>query len=423
MRALKETAGPSIILDHDLRIVAGTPGVEEILGGPLPRGMRAPQVLCGTGDRRPVAEALARGESAAAEIARPTPNGELIVAVRTAPLRDESGIAGHLLMLTPLALASQGITEKHGIQTRNEGMRSLLRIAEKVAASDASILVRGETGSGKELIARAIHEMSPRRGRPFFAINCAALPPQLIESELFGHVRGAFTGAVRDTEGSFRRAEGGTVFLDEVAELPLEVQAKLLRVTQERTVFPVGSSRAIPVNVRLISATHRSLRAEINEGRFRADLMYRLRVIPLFLPSLRQRPEDIEPLVSHFLKRQNEINQSRTVSRVSPGALKLLQDYAWPGNVRELSNVVEYAFLLGEGPVLSEGELPAEIRGEMGVDPPSAVASEDPPSREAQRILRALERAAGSRTRAAASLGISRSTLWRRMKEHGLDVD
>jgi transcriptional regulator with PAS, ATPase and Fis domain len=367
-----------------------------------------------------VAEALARGESASAEISRPTLDGELIISVRTAPLRQNGRLHGHLLMLTPLGKASSGLTQSHGLLTKSEAMRSLLRIAEKVAASDASVLVRGETGAGKELVARAIHRMSPRRDKPFAAINCAALPPQLIESELFGHVRGAFTGAVRDSEGTFRHAEGGTIFLDEVAELPLEVQAKLLRVTQERTVLPVGGTKPIPVNVRLISATHRSLRTEVKAGRFRADLMYRLRVVPLFLPSLRQRPEDIEALATHFLGRLNETSTSRQVARIAPGALDALLHHSWPGNVRELHNAVEYAFLLGDGPVLSEGDLPPELR-ENFTEFESRVPVPDgqlPP--KAQKIARALERAGGNRSRAAASLGISRSTLWRRMKEHHL---
>jgi len=419
--ALGQTAGPALLLDAELRIMAGTPGVEELMGGALPLGVRAPQIICGESTKRPIAEALVRGESASVEISRPYQDGERIILVRTLPLKEEGVVKGHLLLLTPLGEAVSGVTESHGILTASETMRSLLRKVKKVAMSDASILVRGETGSGKELIARAVHELSERRNKPFAAINCAALPAQLIESELFGHEKGAFTGAIRETLGTFRRADGGTLFLDEVAELPLEIQAKLLRVTQDKTVIPVGSSQPISVDVRLVSATHRSLRKEVSEGRFRADLMYRLRVIPLFLPSLRERPLDIEPLAQKFIDRLNEKSTNRSIERIAPGALKTLRHHAWPGNVRELQNVIEYAFLLGDGPVLNEGDLPAEIRT-VDQKPIEESLPNDPAlSKDAQRIVHALERAGGNRNRAAGSLGISRSTLWRKMREFNLE--
>jgi len=422
IRALEHVVGQAIVLDRDLKIVAGTTGIERLLGGPLPLGKSAPQVLCGQGDRRPIAEALARGESASAEILRPDGEGEQIISVRSLPLLESGEVKGHLLLIAHQGKAFGGITEIEGILTASESMRSLLRKVERVARSDASVLVRGETGAGKELIAKALHNMSPRRDKPFAAINCAALPPQLLESELFGHTRGAFTGAIKESEGHFRRAEGGTVFLDEIAELPLPVQAKLLRVTQERTVLPVGGSKPIRVNVRLISATHRSLRAEVAAGRFRSDLMYRLRVIPLFLPPLRERPEDISPLIHRFIDTHNQASEERQIERVSPGALRALQGHSWPGNVRELENVIQYAFLLGEGPVLAEGDLPREvIDGHEPTGEPPEPSTYEPSSPAAKRIVLALERAGGNRERAAKSLGISRSTLWRKMKKHGLE--
>lgn len=425
LTALEQVVGDAILLDTDLRIVAGTTGIEALLGGPLPVGAKAPQVLCGQTDRRPIAEALARGQSAQAEILRPGPSTQQVIAVRSIPLIEDGRVDGHLLMMSNLGEASGGTSEFQGILTASESMRSLLRKVARVARSDASVLVRGETGAGKELIARALHELSPRKDRPFAAINCAALPADLLESELFGHARGAFTGAIRDAVGHFRRADGGTLFLDEVAELPLPVQAKLLRVTQEKTVLPVGETKPIPVDVRLISATHRSLRAEVAAGRFRSDLMYRLRVIPLFLPALRERKNDILPLAHRFIERLNQGSNERKVERISPGAGRALEAHSWPGNVRELQNIVEYAFLLGEGPVLAEGDLPAEVLDEQSEESRAeerpVFTSFEELSPAAKRIARALERASGNRERAAQSLGISRSTLWRKMKKHGLD--
>jgi two-component system response regulator AtoC len=308
-------------------------------------------------------------------------------------------------------------------------MKALVDDIERVAQSDASVLVRGETGSGKELVARALHAASERRAGPFVAINCAALPPQLLESELFGHVRGAFTGAVRDSPGLMQRADGGTILLDEIAELPLELQAKLLRVLEERSVIPVGGRDPVPVDVRFVSATHRSLRDAVAQGRFRADLMYRIRVVPLFLPSLRERKGDVPLIVAHLVARFNERGK-RHVEHVTQGALAALDAYDWPGNVRELSNAIEYSFAIGRGPVITEAELPPEIvHGEQaqGHDEGAHNVSELPPitattlDPAARRILRALERAGGHKRRAAESLGMSRTTFWRKLRELGLE--
>ena len=423
-RALEQAAGPALVLDEQLKIVAATKGSQALFCDAVPLGARAPAVLCGRAEQRPIAEALARGESASAEILRPTKDGEVLLAVRTVPLREGAQVVGHLIFMAPSAEAKEGVSEVHGILTRSEKMRALLRVLDRVAQADAPVLVRGETGSGKELVARALHALSPRAQKPFAAINCAALPPQLLESELFGHVRGAFTGAVRDHEGHFRRVDGGTLFLDEVAELPLEVQAKLLRVTQEKSVLPVGGSRAVPVDVRIVSATHRSLREEVARGAFRADLMYRLRVLPVFLPPLRERPDDVELLAARFLERLNDSRSTRRrVERISPGAISVLKRYPWPGNVRELQNAIEFAFWLGAGPVLSEADLPPELRGESpGASVSSTGSVTESLPAEGRRIERALERAGGNRERAASSLGVSRSTLWRKMRKYGLDV-
>lgn len=422
--ALHEVAGPCLVLNDQLKIVAFTPSATEILGPILKAGISAPKVLCGHGPERPVAEALAKGRAVDAEVLRPDQEGHnRAVRIRASPFV-LSGERGWVLLIGDAQTREDDTADEFGIVTRNHKMRALLRDTRKVAASQATVLVRGETGSGKELIARAIHAQSPRHGGPFRALNCAALPPNLLASELFGHVRGAFTGAVRDHPGHFRLADGGTLFLDEVAELPPEMQASLLRVVQEGSVIPLGGRDPVSVDVRLISATHRSLRQEVEEGRFRADLLYRLRVIPLYLPPLRDRPEDIDPLVWHFLGR---FRGERQVATIHAEAMRRLQEYDWPGNVRELANAVQYATVMGEGPVFAESDLPPEIRGEDGetsssasLDPHYQTLAQDLPP-EGRRLLNALERAGGHMGRAAGSLGISRTTLWRRLKRYGLD--
>ncbi len=297
-------------------------------------------------------------------------------------------------------------------------MHALWSTVERAAQTDAPILIRGETGSGKELVARALHALSPRSKRPFLAVNCATLTGDLLASELFGHVRGAFTGAIRSRKGLFERADGGTVFLDEIGELPLDIQPRLLRVLQERSFTPVGGSETRTVDVRLIAATHRSLRRAVAAGSFRADLMFRVRVATLFLPPLRERRCDIEPLLRHFMATLD--TGGRRLQSIEPDALRRLEAYDWPGNVRELRNVVQAAMALGTGPALTVDDLPPELRGEA---PPSPLEQVRRVSREEERdrIVRALLRARGKRGEAAKLLGISRTTLWRRMKCLGLD--
>ena len=311
------------------------------------------------------------------------------------------------------------VTEFHGMVTVSDEMRRLFATLERVARSDAAVLVRGETGTGKELVARAIHDLSPRRRGPFRALNCATLTPELMVSELFGHVRGAFTGATRDREGAFALADGGTLFLDEIAELPLDLQARLLRVLQEQEFIPLGGTRPLRVDVRILSATHKALRREVEAGRFREDLMYRVRVVPLFLPRLADRVGDIEALAWRFIRAFNvRDGAQRTLTEIDATALAALQGYPWPGNIRELRNVIEYAFVMGEGPVLRLSDFPPELRGEPPPGEEPVLSSAD--ASERTDILRALEAARGRRSDAADALGISRSTLWRRMRELGL---
>jgi transcriptional regulator with PAS, ATPase and Fis domain len=307
----------------------------------------------------------------------------------------------------------------HGILSRSPAMRDVFQIIANAAETETTVLVRGESGAGKELVAKAIHDLSARHNAPFLAINCAALSSNLLESELFGHVRGAFTGAIKDHNGLFQRAHGGTLFLDEVAELPLELQAKLLRVLQERNYIPVGGDHSIDVDVRIVAATHRSLRDEVKSGRFREDLMYRLRVVPIFIPPLRARREDISLLIWHFIYQHNAAN-FRKIEKIEPQAMRVLLDYPWPGNIRELHNVVEYAFAVGRGTTLRLSELPPEFRETCVVD--QQIRQTVPLSAEEETavIRQALEQSKGMVTTAAQSLGMSRATFWRKRKLYGL---
>jgi transcriptional regulator with PAS, ATPase and Fis domain len=294
-------------------------------------------------------------------------------------------------------------------------MQAMFRLLERVAKTAASVLLRGETGTGKELAAHALHKLSHRSGGPFRPINCATLTPELAASELFGHVKGSFTGAISERAGLFALGNGGTVFLDEIAELSLDIQARLLRVLQERTFVPVGGVTAQSTNIRVLAATHKSLRQEVEQKRFREDLMYRIRVVPLFIPPLSERTGDVEALIWHFIDRFND-RGGRTVDGLTEEAMTLLRGYSWPGNIRELLNVIEYAFAVGEGNAIDASELPPELRGEQLQSKRGGCAEDD----ERDRIREALRDAGGQRSRAAELLGISRSTLWRRMRELSL---
>lgn len=307
----------------------------------------------------------------------------------------------------------------HGMLSRSPAMQPVFQLIQNAAATEVTVLVRGESGSGKELVARAIHDLSEREKMPFLAINCAALSSNLLESELFGHVRGAFTGAIKDHLGLFQRADGGTLFLDEVAELPLDLQAKLLRVVQERNYIPVGGDQAFDVDVRIVAATHRSLREEVKKGRFREDLMYRLRVVPIFIPPLRDRREDITLLLWHFI-RQHSVDKFRRIDTIEPQAMRVLIDYQWPGNIRELQNVVEYALVVGQGANLGLTDLPPEFREFEPVIRNSSEKVVLSADEEADEILHALEQSQGKVSSAAQMLGMSRATFWRKRKLYGI---
>ena len=289
-------------------------------------------------------------------------------------------------------------------------------LIERVARTESSVLIRGETGTGKELVARAIHRLGTRSAHPFRAVNCATFTPEMLASELFGHVRGAFTGAVQDRPGLFVQAHGGTLFLDEVAEIPLDIQARLLRVLQDQEFTPVGGTAIRKVNVRIVAATHRALRREVAQGRFRADLMYRIRVVPIYLPPLRERQGDLDLLSELFITQFNR-RGLRQIERLTAEARELMVRHQWRGNIRELRNVIEHAFVMGEGPELSASDLTPELRGEA---PDADPFEPTPKSDERERIRAALSHSRGRKGLAAADLGMSRSTLWRKMREHGL---
>lgn len=323
------------------------------------------------------------------------------------------------------------LVDFHGILTADPDFLAQLTMLRRVAHSEASVLIRGETGTGKELVARALHAMSPRSQRPFVAVNCGTLSRDFLASEIFGHRRGAFTGAVADKRGLLAEAEGGTLFLDEVAELPLDVQAMLLRVIQERRYTPLGDSRDRSADIRIVSATHRSLRDAVKLGQFREDLMFRLRVVPVFLPPLRERTSDVLLLWQHLLAeacRRYRLDPPRLTAE----SLALLKTYAWPGNIREMINLAEYLAVTRSGQDVGAEHLLPEIRErrQPSVSEASAnvQAEPEPPkplarvghSLNAAVIEEALRREGGNLEQAAAALGVSRITLWRWRKKLGL---
>jgi two-component system, NtrC family, response regulator HydG len=298
-------------------------------------------------------------------------------------------------------------------------MQQVVEQARRVARTNATVLISGESGTGKELVARLVHRESLRVRGPFVPVNCAGLTESIIESELFGHVRGAFTGAVRAKKGKFEIAEGGTLFLDEIGEIPLNVQVKLLRVLQEREVEPVGGEEPVRIDVRLVCATHRDLEAMVREGRFREDLYYRVKVIVLRLPPLRERPEEVPGLAEHFRNLANERNH-RSVKGISPAAMARLQQYAWPGNVRELENVVEQAVVLARGDRIEPSDLPEDVSGERGPQEVLRIpVGTSLAQTEKELILETLRKAEGNKTKAAKLLGIGVRTLYRKLEEYG----
>jgi len=393
-------------------------------------------MLTAHGNERTAVEAIKAG--AYDYLAKPFEVDELRLVVKNA--LEAAGLKRENEQLRAELKAVRGVGE---LQGASEPMRRIYDLIQKVAATDVTVLIRGESGTGKELVARAIHEQSAQRRKgEFIAMNCAALPSELIESELFGHERGAFTGAAGQRKGKFELAHGGTIFLDEIGDMSLNTQAKLLRVLEERKVERLGSAHSIPIDVRVISATNRDLQSAVNAEKFRADLFYRLRVVQMDLPPLRERRADIPLLAEHFLKSYAAKYQLKCTA-LSPAALKRLLAYDWPGNVRELRNAIERSVVLADGTALQAEDLPPELAGSNTAS--SAAKSAEPTShattslpddvlpvpyltdfREARKeferayIERVLSETGGNVTRAAERVGMHRQSLQQKLKDLGL---
>jgi two-component system response regulator AtoC len=351
-------------------------------------------------------------------ISKPFNADEILLALRKAEERES--LRREVRRLRAKVEEAEGFQEVIG---HSPAIREVLDLAARVAPYPTTVLITGESGTGKEAVARAVHRSSPRRALPFVGVNCGAIPENLLESELFGHEKGAFTGADRAREGLFTEADRGTLFLDEIGELPMSLQVKLLRALQERRVRPVGGSQERPVDVRVLAATSRDLIEEVEEGRFREDLFYRINVIHLHLPPLRTRPEDVAVLAEHFLRRHSA--RLGIENPVLPSTLlPLLARYTWPGNVRELENVVERALVLSGGPIQEE-HLPTHVR--TATSPFQIPVTDDDlsvkrrlPALERDLIARSLERTRGNRTRAAELLELSTRALSYKIQEYGL---
>jgi PAS domain S-box-containing protein len=303
---------------------------------------------------------------------------------------------------------------------KSTSMQQIFELIETLSDTDCAVLIEGESGTGKELVARAIHHESYRRDKPFVKVNCSAIVEGLFESELFGHVKGAFTGAIRDKVGKFEVADGGTIFLDEIGEMPLALQAKLLRVIQDKEFERVGDTRTRNVDVRVIAATNRNLQDEIKNGRFREDLYYRLCVIPIKMPPLRERREDIPLLVSHFLKRcAMKIPNKPMITEIDPDALSALMNYNWPGNIRELENALEHAYICSKTDRITLSSLPPSIIGTSIDETPKLEMQDSPTIKRIERLFieEMLRKYNGNKTKVAKALGLSRTTLWRRLRE------
>lgn len=443
-RALASVGRAFVCLDSSFRIVHASYLLDSLLGSGTSYALRGRKIeeLLGNdlfGPTGALREALLEGKKREGwrAILQFGESGQRLVSITTAPvIPDDANQCDprmkYLVLLRPAEeeeMCSDGPTFYSGAIASSPAMQRIFHLVDTLEHSEAGVLISGESGTGKEVVARAIHQHSPRSSGPFVAVNCAALPAELLESELFGHVRGAFTGAVRDRVGRFELASQGTLFLDEIGDLPPLLQVKLLRVLQERQYERVGESIARTTSARIIAATNVELQTALRQGRLREDLYYRLCVVPIEVPPLRQRREDISPLTAHLLGRVT--SQHGLIRRMSPQAMRLLLDYSWPGNVRELANVMEYAVAVSKIETILPEDLPEEIRhpsppaspltAAFSGTPDSEAGSEVLRSPESEHLIQALEAHHWHRAEAAKALGLSRSTLWRKMRELRLE--
>jgi two-component system response regulator HydG len=421
-----------ITVDHDMRVIAANEAAKEIcaLAPKKIVGKRFLEVAgsCGKSCSEALREILGTGKTIREYRleCRHQLRPHQVVAVSSSPLRDQDGQhLGAVLVIRDVTRVAEmeGELRKrynlHNIVGKSHQMQQIFRLLDELMNLDTTVLITGETGTGKELVAKALHYGGTRAAKPMVTVNCSVLSENLLESELFGHVKGAFTGADRDRVGRFQAAHGGTIFLDEVGDIPPKLQLKLLRVLEEKTYERVGDSATFRVDVRVIAATHRHLKEMVSRGEFRQDLYYRLKVLEIALPPLRERREDIPLLVNHFLNTFNSSYQ-KSIEGVSQDVLKVFMTFPWPGNVRELQHAVEHAFVLCNGPTITLEHLPGELqdypaRGLPGPGPHPKIASLN-----AQDILAALNSTDWNKAKAARLLGISRPTLYHLIKLHNL---
>ena len=345
--------------------------------------------------------------------------GRLLGAVET--FTDISEIVRQKLEIDSLRKSCRLEEGHHGLLGESQPMQDLFELIENVAQTDAPVLIQGPSGTGKELVARAIHEESPRSAKPFIKVNCAALNENLLESELFGHEKGAYTGADRTRIGRFEAAHEGTIFLDEIGDIPLSTQVKLLRVLEEKEIERVGDHKPIPVDVRIISATNKDLETLISQGLFREDLFFRINVFPLSCPSLAERFEDIPVIVQNFI----EINAGKggkEISGLAPEAMEALLTYSWPGNVRELRNTIEYASVLCPGGWIGKEHLPPRITMNSNIPSSNTRSSTASWQEEREKLIHTLRRFRGNQSETARALGVSRVTIWKRIKKYEIDL-
>lgn len=419
-----------ITLDSSLAVVDVNDAAQHICGFPrevIGRPFLDISTACRGRCHEAVRESIEKGQPV--EFARvectASASEKKVVNITASPLLDQRWKASGVVLVvrdeTHIDTLERDMAERrkfHSIVGRSRKMQEIYSLIETLADVQSTVLISGESGTGKELIAEAIHARGPRSGRPIIKVNCSGLAESLLESELFGHVKGAFTGAIRDKEGRFERADGGTIFLDEIGSMSQNMQLRLLRVLQEREFERVGDATPVKVDVRVLAATNQPLHEKVRKGEFREDLYYRLKVVEIIVPPLRERREDIPLLVDHFIQKFNS-RMKREVGSVSDNVQKIFMDYPWPGNVRELEHTLEHAFILCRNSMLTVDHLPAEVRD---FNPSVRQLPEASGRDEQQRLLQALEKAGGNKAKAARLLGIDRKTLYRKLEKHSIPL-